>query len=275
EFDQVLLTFDTRGYKEIADHLRGKEAELRAQFGDRFQFAYVTEKPQSKAQVRADYNRLVEKYKTQPKGVMNIIDGVTYSRYVGLLHELKSHEDSVNRGETVLQAGRDFFEEIPLPDGTTKRRYITEFDAVVRAQDGTIILREDKSVRIPLPLEKVMQSTFLYKLDIYKKNQALIERSLGAPLNVRFSVDVGGRDRRAALQGLLVWTDPRQKALLEYLKAQGPILSEKYGFPVSFVFVNSHPNEDPNLFNQESVDTRAWEASQRRGGSSHGGGRRR
>ncbi|NNN06481.1 MAG: hypothetical protein HKL90_11320, partial [Elusimicrobia bacterium] len=33
EFDQVLLTFDTRGYKEIADHLRGKEAELRAQFG--------------------------------------------------------------------------------------------------------------------------------------------------------------------------------------------------------------------------------------------------
>ncbi len=266
QFDRVVLSFDTRGYKAIEDHLRAKEAEIRARHGDRFQFAYVTEAPPSREKVRADYNRLVEKYKSQPKGVMNIIDGVTYSRYVGLLHELKSHEDSVSRGETVLQAGRDFFEEVPLPDGTTKRRYITEFDAVVRAKDGTIILREDKSVRIPLPLEKVMQTTFLYKLDIYKKNRALIERSLGAPLNVRFSVDVGGADRRAARAGLLVWKDPRQQELLEYLKTQGPILSAKYGFPVSFVFVNSHPNEDPHLFDLAPTDPSQWQASQAGGG---------
>lgn len=258
-FDEVLLTFDTRGYNEIAEHLRAKEAEFRREFGDRFAFAYVTERPPTKEQIHAEYNRLVDKYKDQPKGVMNILDGVTYSRYVGLLHELKSHEDSVDKGETVLQAGRDFFEELPQADGSTKRRYITEFDAVVRTADGTIVLREDKSVRIPLPLEKVMETTFLYKLEIYKKNRALIEKSLGAPLNVRFSVDVGGASRKPARKGVLVWNDPRQEALLDYLKTQGPILSEQYGFPVSFVFVNSHAGEPSDLFYRTPVTQEQWE----------------
>lgn len=247
-FDEVILTFDTRGYKEIEDHLRRKEAALRLEFGDRFTFNYVTQPPLSTAKMRAEYNRLVEKYKSQPHGLMNIIDGVTYSRYVGLLHELKSHEYSLNKGETVLQAGRDFFEDIPQPDGSKKRRYITEFDGVVRTRAGTIILREDKSVRVPLPLADVMQDTFLYKLDIYKKNRALIERDLGAPLNVRFTVDVGGLNRRAARQGRLVWDDPGQRDLMLYLKRQGPILSAQYGFPVYFIFINSHPGEDPMLF---------------------------
>ncbi len=267
-FDEVLLTFDTRGYHEIADHLRAKEAEFRREFGDRFSFAYVIERPLGKEQLHAEYNRLVDKYKDQPKGVMNILDGVTYSRYVGLLHELKSHEDSVGKGETVLQAGRDFFEELPQPDGSTKRRYITEFDAVVRSADGTIVLREDKSVRIPLPLEKVMETTFLYKLEIYKKNRTLIEKSLGAPLNVRFSVDVGGASRKPARKGVLVWNDPRQEALLDYLKTQGPILSERYGFPVSFVFVNSHAGEPSDLFYRAPVTQEQWEKMAQQGGGS-------
>jgi len=265
-FDQVQLTFDVRGYQQIADHIRAKEAELQAEQPGRFKFSYIVERPLPVPKMRAEYNRLVEKYKDQPQGVMNIIDGVTYSRYVGLLHELKSHEDSVNKGETVLQAGRDFFEEIPQPDGSKKRRYITEFDAVVRTKDGTIILREDKSVRTPLPLDVAMESTFLYKLEIYKANRALIEKSLGAPLNVRFSVDVGGASRRPARQGVLVWKDVRQQELLEYLKTQGPILTEKYGFPVSFVFVNSHANEPPDLFYRKAVSQEDWEASQRGGG---------
>lgn len=279
KLDEVILTFDTRGYVEIADHLRQKEAELRKQFPDRYTFQYVTEPALSAAQLRSEYNRLVGQYKSQPKGLMNIIDGVTYSRYVGLLLELKAHEYSDMLGETVLQAGRDFFEEIPQPDGSVHRRYITEFDGVVRTQNGDIILEEAKSARVPLPLEEVMKDKFLYKLEIYKSNQALIEKSLGAPLKVRFLVDVGGRDRRAAQQGKLVWSDPRQMALKDYLEKQGPALSAKYGFPVTFVFLNSHPHEDLLLFYRKPMSQDDWDAQQGgrgQGPKKHkGSGRRR
>jgi len=80
--------------------------------------------------------------------------------------------------------------------------------------------------------------------------------------------------RKAARQGILVWNDPRQEALLAYLKTQGPILSEQYGFPVEFVFVNSHANEPPDLFYREPVSLADWQASQGGFGSAKQAGRK-
>ncbi|MEK7234355.1 MAG: hypothetical protein AAB268_11105 [Elusimicrobiota bacterium] len=273
KFFQVELNFDTRGYKEIEAHLRGKEKEFSAVYGQRFIFRYITEPSMASAPLRAEYNRLVEKYGDQPKGVMNILDGVTFSRAVGLGHELNSHKIRLQKGLKITQAGRDFFGKKVLPDGRIIEEYKTEFDAVTEPvadsgkppRDRDVMLWEDKSVRIWMPLNVVMEETFLYKLRIYRDNRAIIEESLGgAPLQVTFSVDVGGRNQDAAKLGRLVWDDPRQKDLMEYLKESAPALSEQYGFPISFVFVNSRPDEDPYLFDKEPADKGQWEVAQRR-----------
>ncbi len=284
-FHQVELAFDTRGYREIADYIKSREAE----FGPRFAFRYITEPKLESQALRREYNRLVEKYAQedyrQTEGLMGILDGVTYSRTVGVGHELNSHKKRLQMGLTITQAGRDFFGKTVLEDGRIVETYKTEFDAVTEKKDAAggrdVTLWEDKSTRVWMPLQKTMEETFLYKLRIYRENRALIEGTLGAPLKVAFSVDVGGLNRRAAKQGFLVWKDPRQQELLEYLKTAGPALSAEFGFPVSFIFVNSHPGENPDLFNQEPIDESEWMAMNGGGkggkggkGRKHGRGRR-
>lgn len=281
-FHQVELAFDTRGYKEIADYIKSREAE----FGPRFVFRYITEPKLESRALRREYNRLVEKYGKaeleQTEGLMGILDGVTYSREVGVGHELNSHKKRLQMGLKITQAGRDFFGKTVLADGRIVETYKTEFDAVTEGRgpkgEREVTLWEDKSTRVWMPLDKTMEETFLYKLRIYRENRALIEESLGAPLKVAFSVDVGGLNRRAAKQGFLVWKDPRQQELLEYLKTAGPALSAEFGFPVSFIFVNSHPGESPDLFYQEPVEEAEWAAMNGGGrggkGRKHGRGRR-
>ena len=286
-FDQVELNFDTRGYHEIADHIRTKEAEFRREFGDRYKFNYFTEPKKESKALRAEYNRLVEKYMSQPEGLMGILDGVTYSREVGVGHELNSHKKRLAMGLKVVQAGRDFFGKKVLPDGRIVEEYKTEFDAVTEpvadaaklAKDRDVVLWEDKSTRVWMTLEKTMEETFLYKLRIYRENRAIIEESLGgAPLKVAFSVDVGGLNRRAAKQGVKVWKDVRQKELMEHLQQVAPELSKEFGFPVSFIFINSHPGEDSDLFLKPEMSEADWNASQGQGrgsnGRKHGRGRR-
>jgi hypothetical protein len=279
KFKSVELSFDVRGYQEIEDALRAKEAEFRAAYGDRYHFTYVNTPKLASAPLRAEYNRLVEKYQDQPDGLMGILDGVTYSREVGVGHELNSHKKRISMGLKVTQAGKDFFGKKVLPDGSVIHEYKTEFDAVTEpvadankpAKDRDVVLWEDKSARVWMPLDKVMEDTFIYKLRIYRENRAIIEESLGgAPLKVAFSVDVGGTNRRAAKMGILVWQDPRQQELMEYLKSAGPALSKEYGFPVSFYFVNSHPGEDPDLFDKTPMDEAQFKAMQQGGGKQNG-----
>jgi hypothetical protein len=263
-FKQVELNFDTRGYKEIEDYIRGREAEVKAKYGDRFAFRYTTEPKRSSQRLRAEYNAIVERFADQTEGLMQIIDGVTYSRTVGVGHELNSHLKRISMGYTITQAGRDFFGKTVLPDGTIVETYKTEFDAVTERRgakgEREVILWEDKSTRVWLPLEDTMEQTFLYKLRIYRENRDLIEKELGAPLKVAFSVDVGGLNRKAAKLGFLVWKDPRQQELLEHLKTAGPRLSEEFGFPVSFMFVNSHPGESADLFYRTPMSQEEWAA---------------
>ncbi len=259
--DEVVLGFDTRGYQQIKDHLKQREAEFKRKFGDRIRFAYVDElAPTAKdiAEVRADYNRLIEKYKGDTGGVQKIQEGVMYSRYVGVLHELTTLEYYDQRGYVVMQSGRDMFGA----DG----KYITELDAVVRSPKGQVILVEAKSARVQIPHQDVLDEKVIYKLDIYKKHQAEIEKMIGAPLEVVFSFDVGGRDAQAAQRGELVWQNENQRELKEFLEAQAPILSAKYGFKVSFLFLNSHPNEDPMLFYRKPVSAQGMAVSNRKHG---------
>jgi len=279
-FKQVELTFNTRGYQEIEAHLRERANAVRAAYGDRFKFDFVTEPRLASSALRAEYNRLVEKYKAQPDGLSSIIDGVTYSRGVGLGHELNSHKKRLKMGLKITQAGRDFFGKKVLDDGTIIEEYKTEFDAVTEPvadaakapNDREVTLWEDKSARIWMPLEKVMEETFLYKLRIYRANRDIIEAGLGgSSLKVMFSVDPGGASRKAAKMGILVWQDPRQQELMDYLIAQAPALSKEFGFPVGFIFVNSHPGEDSDLFYQTPMEESQFKAMQQSGGNKQGG----
>ena len=257
--DEVVLAFDARGYAEIKDHLLLAEKRFQQKHPGRFRFVFVDElapTPKTNAEMRAEYNRLIEKYKHDPEGLQKIIEGVMYSRYVGVLLELKTMEYKQARGYTILQSGRDLFDK--------NGKYVTEGDTVVRSPKGEVEWIEAKSARVGLPFQEVMRNKVLYKLDIYKKNQALMEKTIGGPLSVVFSFDPGGRDAQAAALGILVWKYPEQRELMEKLQQQAPLLSQQYGFPVSFLFLNSQPNEDPLLFYKNPQDAGAWYSQQRK-----------
>lgn len=234
--DEVILAFDTRGYQEIKDHLKAREREISRAFGRRFHFAYVDELvrvPRTVDEMRAGLNVLIQKYKGDG-GLEKIIEGVTYSRYVGLLLELKTDEHFFDLGYEILQSGKELFD--------AQGHYITEIDTLVRSPQGRVTLVEAKSARVPLPFSQVLQDKIVYKLETYKRNRAFLESAIGSKIDrVVFSVDVGRmyfrpNDRPEAIESV-----KRHRALAAYLKGHELELSRRYGFPVEFLFIWSHP----------------------------------
>jgi hypothetical protein len=217
-FDEVVLAFDTRGYAEIKAHLQAREAEISKAFNGRYRFVYLDElvaPPASREAMRAELNALTEKYRG--KGLDKIIEGVIYSRYVGLLLELKTVEHLLDSGYQILQSGRELFDE--------KGMYVTELDGVARAPDGRVIVVEAKSARVQLPPEEVLRDKVIAKLDCYLGNRALLDKFIGSPFDeVLFSFDVGG-----------------QPELAEFLKGREAELSRRYGVPVRFLFLETGP----------------------------------
>jgi hypothetical protein len=223
---EVVLGFDTRGYAEIKDHIKARAADIQKRYGKRFSFVFsdeVAKVPDSDAAVRQELGRAIARYKDQ--GLHKIIEGVIYSRYVGLLLELKGIEHFMEQGYTILQSGRELFDA----DG----HYITELDLVIRSPEGKVSIVEAKSARVKIPFEQVLKDKVKYKLDTYIKHRADIEKSIGVPFDdVTFVVDVG------------IVT-----ALGDFLKAHEAELSKRYGVPVKFVFVENGPQQA-----QESTD---------------------
>lgn len=244
--DKVILGFDTRGYQQIRDHIKAKEAAIRAEHGDRFSFVFLDDKDAklSNREVRAQLTPMVKKYKGH--GLQRIVEGVTYSRYTGLLLELKGIEYRLAQGATIVQSGRDMFND-GVDDPSRRGMYETELDVVSRARDGRLDMDEEKSARVALSQDDVLDDKFIYKLDAYQRNRGLIQRTLGGIPRINFVVDVGGLKREAALQGQVQWKNPRQLALIRFLQAKEQELSRKYGYEVKFVFLSSYPGVDPLL----------------------------
>lgn len=212
--DEVVLAFDTRGYDQIKSFIKAREAEIRKAYGSRFKFVYLdelTRLPQDEAATRAELNGLAKKYRG--KGLEKIIEGVIYSRYVGLLLELRTLEHYYKKGYQLLQSGRELFDAQGL--------YVTEIDAVVKSPEGKVAIVEAKSARVEIPLEEALREKVIRKLDTYVKHRAQLEAAIGQPFNeVVFSFDVGNN-----------------QALAKYLKRHEADLSRRYGFPVSFLFI--------------------------------------
>ena len=232
--DEVELVFDVRGYAEIKDHLRRRGADVAGRSGGRIVFKFLDElapMPKEQAVIREKLNDLAKKY--QGGGLSKLIEGVIYSRYVGLLLELKTLEHYHKLGYKILQSGRELFDT----DGI----YVSELDAVVLSPEGKVIVVEAKSARVGLPHEEVLNDKVVYKLNTYKKFQAQLDAMIGRKFDaVVFSMDVA-IDPGAAVSGRLTERDMRKLELVEFLRSKEGELSRKYGFPVSFLFLQSGP----------------------------------
>lgn len=221
ELDEVVLAFETRGYAEIKAGLKEREKAISKATKGRVRFAFVDELakvPQGPEATRAELNRLTKRYGTKVEGLAKITEGVVYSRYVGLLLELKTVEHFFLKGYEILQSGRDFFTQ----DGM----YITELDTVVRdPRTGRVSVVEAKSARVNIPAEEALNDKVIRKLEVYAKHRALLEKTIGGKVSeIVFSFDAG-----------------MNTALPAFLTAKEAELSKRYGFDVKFLFLSSAP----------------------------------
>lgn len=228
--DEVVLGFDTRGYAGIKEHLKRKEKELEARHGKKFRFVYYDDvmgkrligKEERAGEMtdensRKELSRLIKKYKQH--GLQKIVEGVIYSRYVGLLLELKTLEHYYERGYTILQAGHELFDK--------NGHYVTELDTVVRSPEGKVIIVEAKSARVSLEYDKALEDKVVRKLQTYIAHRDELEAMLGAKVDeVTFSVDVG-----------------REEGFKNYLEERREELSQRFGIPVNFLFLESGPEQ--------------------------------
>ncbi|HLD30156.1 MAG TPA: hypothetical protein VJC03_07420, partial [bacterium] len=219
KLDEVILVFDTRGHDQIKEHLKEKEKEVNEKYGARYKFMYLdemVEQPDTRQELVTDLNTLVEKYRG--KELEKIIEGVIYSRYVGVLLELQAVEKYFNAGSEILQSGRESFDA----DG----KYLTELDIVVRdPRTGKVYIVECKSARTALPEDEILEDKVEYKLRAYKAHRTELEKSVGYPIDgVIFCMDVG-----------------RNEQFKPFLEGHAARLEEDYGYPVKFDFIESGP----------------------------------
>ncbi len=235
--DEVVLAFDAHGYPEIKAHLQERAAALPAPASGRVRFVFLDElieAPKTPESMRAELNALVTKYRG--KGLEKIIEGVIYSRYVGLVLELTALDHLLAGGWTILQSGREIFDR--------EGHYSTELDVVGRSPKGKVTLVEAKSARVRLDVEEVLAEKVLPKLDTYSRDRVLIDEAVGEPFEeVLFVFDVGGPSTLEEYGKLKKPTRSSEKALelALYLKSQEAWLTKKYGFPVRFLFLKSGP----------------------------------
>lgn len=239
KIDEVVLVFDARGYQEIKDHIKARGEEVAARSKGRIAFKFLDELaplPKEQKEIRAKLNELAAKYNGENgDGLSKIYEGVIYSRYVGLLLELKTVEHYYKLGYKILQSGRELFDD--------KGMYVSELDAVVESPEGVVSVVEAKSARVGLPPDEVLQEKVVYKLNTYKKFKAQLDAMIGKNFDaVVFSMDVAidpNIDR-----GQIQPKDMRKLALVDFLRSKEAALSKQYGFPVSFLFLQSGPSGD-------------------------------
>ena len=79
----------------------------------------------------------------------------------------------------------------------------------------------------------------------YKKYRAQLEAMVGKKIDaVVFSVDIG-LDPAAESGGRVTESVVRKRELIEYLRSKEAMLSQRYGYPVSFLFLQGGPQVAP------------------------------
>jgi hypothetical protein len=239
--DAVELVVDARGYPEIREAILKRASKIRRETHGRVRLRVLDDlvaMPRGIEATRERLNQLVARY--AEAGVGNIIEGVIYSRYVGLLLELKTLEHYHRLGYAILQSGRELFDE--------KGMYVSELDAVVKSPAGKVVLVEAKSARIPLDFDVLLESKITYKLETYRRAKKMLDGMIGEPFDeVVFAMDFGmdeDAQPRLAPNGRPVPGDLVRLNAMARLKRLEPDLTNKCGFPVRFLFLRSEPGAE-------------------------------
>lgn len=232
--DKHIIVIDTRGLEGIKSALKKRMEELNEEYSDngRFEFKFadeIVDIPKTNEEIIKDLNELssenVDNFTYEnPEGsdnnIARILYGTVYSRYVGLLLELKSIAEMSDIGYDVLKSGYEVQDE--------SGKYITELDLIVKDKEGKISIVECKSARSAMSFSKLLKSKVIYKLDTYLEYKDLINEKIGENQEfqeVIFIMDVGSKHK-----------------LIGKLEAESKRLSKIYGFTVKFIFLESNPN---------------------------------
>lgn len=235
-----IIVIDTRGMEGIKAAIKERMEELNEEYSNdgRFEFKFadeIVDIPKTTEEIAKDLNEWSSEYAKDftygnPEGPINspgrILYGTIYSRYVGLLLELKSVAEMSELGYEIIKSGYEVQDE--------SGRYVTELDIVVKDKKGKISIVECKSARSTMSFSKLLQSKVVYKLDTYLKDRDLINKKIGEPFDeVIFIMDVGSKQR-----------------LVGRLATESKRLSAIYGFPVKFLFFESNPNTVKEYLNK-------------------------
>ncbi|HRY28678.1 MAG TPA: glucosamine-6-phosphate deaminase [Elusimicrobiota bacterium] len=124
--DEIILGFDARGYRELDRFVEEEVDRQCAQMGirrERIKIVHVDDaaRPRTHQDMIRSINELTDLYGEET--VKAILEGVTYSRLVGLDLELLAQQMFRTAGYWILEAGS----EVLTPEGM----YVTELDTVV------------------------------------------------------------------------------------------------------------------------------------------------
>ncbi|MBI4386570.1 MAG: hypothetical protein HY551_04250 [Elusimicrobia bacterium] len=236
--DRVILALDTRGYPELKRFAQQNILEIFGEHNRRFEFVFLDDTPGFRVppdRVSAELNALA-RHPGHGYLLRRIQEGVLYSRYVGLLLELRTIEYLVDNGYEILHTGIELFGKNGL--------YITELDVVAR-KDGQISIWESKSFRQRISAKSILKYDIHRKLRTYRDYDTDIRQAIGGKFDVFFALDVG-------------WW----KKIIPKLLTQQAALGNEYQRPVSFVFLESYPNENL-LFPRPARLTQAGEQNRR------------
>ncbi|MFC2061991.1 hypothetical protein ACFLUV_05715 [Elusimicrobiota bacterium] len=255
EFDKAIVVIDTRGVKEFRQYVEKNKRKLNKNIE-----IHYTEDIEEDTSM-AKYSRMSWLDLVKEMGRIEyfgeVIEGVLYSRYVGLKLELAAIKHFTDLGFKILQSGKNFY-----IDG----KYVTELDLVVEDKEGKVFIVECKSSRPRLRTEDIIGDKIAPKIKTYKNNWPQLEKDVGKRIDgVIFYFDVGAQFNKPV------------KAMERINRLKGDLNSEvkKYmvskGIPTMMAYFDEMENDkklfqislddwyseqvDPGIKIRETVDT--------------------
>ncbi|MFC2091269.1 AarF/UbiB family protein, partial [Elusimicrobiota bacterium] len=172
EFDKAVVVIDTQGYDIFKKAIENNKHLIAP--GIEIEYLDDIVKTETMADLaRSGWQDLVAESLGNER-IRNIIEGVLYSRYVGLRTELEAIKVLTDLGYEIISSGENLYRN---------GKYVTELDIVVRnPKTKKIFIVECKTSRQKEKKEDVFRDKIVSKVRTYKNNWRLIEKSIASKL---------------------------------------------------------------------------------------------
>ncbi|MFC2092216.1 hypothetical protein ACFLTD_05530, partial [Elusimicrobiota bacterium] len=168
EFDRAIVTIDTRGIGEFKKLIKDNMHHIDPNIDIRF-FDDIEKTPEVEKYTGLPLMELAGQFLEHDR-MKNIIEGVLYSRYVGLKLELEAIKFFTDMGYEVLQSGRNAYKN---------GQYVTELGLIVRQKStGRVFMVECKSSRQKEDAKDVVINKMASEVKTYRDNWDLIEQEV-------------------------------------------------------------------------------------------------